>query len=473
MAESWTTLRELLLPTGEAGAQPGRGLESSLRTAIRAGRLRTGERLPSSRDLAAQIGVARGTVTAVYRQLVAEGYLEARHGSGTWIADVAPPPAAAAKPSAPAPERYRLGPGMPSLGAFPRSAWLSALRQGCAELTDVELGYPDPAGLLTTRTELAGYLGRVRGVVTDPAGVVITHGTFEALNLLCAVLRADGQTEVAVEDPGNQEQYELLAARGLRGCPVPVDDEGIRVDALARTDCRAVIVTSAHQYPLGVSMSPGRRRALLEWAGSTDGLVIEDDYDAEYRYDRAPVGALQAIYPDSVAYVGTLSKTMAPALRLGWLVPPARMLEEVVRQKRLHDRGGSALDQAALTMFLRNGGYDRHLRRTRLLYRERRDALLAALAEFLPDWRPIGIAGGLHLVVQLPSGLDDRAVVERLVAQHIHLSPLSRYANTIDLPPGLVIGYATLTPARLRSAAQLIAKSMADQSGLYAEVGAV
>lgn len=456
MAESWTTLRELLLPPGQLGAQPGRGLESSLRTAIRAGRLHTGERMPSSRDLAAQLGVARGTVTAVYRQLLAEGYLEARHGSGTWIADVAPQ--VETRPAGPAPDRYRLGPGMPSLGAFPRAAWLSALRQGMSELTDRELGYPDPAGLMTTRTELAGYLGRVRGVVTEPAGVVITHGTFEALNLLCAILRSAGHEEIAVEDPGNQEQYELLAARGLRGRPIPVDDEGIRVDALARTDCRAVIVTSAHQYPLGVSMSPSRRRALLTWARSADGLVIEDDYDAEYRYDRAPVGALQAIYPDCVAYVGTLSKTMAPALRLGWLIPPAKLFDEVVRQKRLHDRGGSALDQAALTHFLRSGGYDRHLRRTRLLYRERRDALLTALAEHLPEWTPIGIAGGLHLVVRLPSGLDDRAVVERLAAQHIQVAALSRYGRSIELPPGLVIGYAGLTPSRIRSAVKLMAR---------------
>ncbi len=458
MAESWTTLRELLLAPGELGAQPGRGLESSLRTAIRAGRLRTGERLPSSRDLATQLGVARGTVTAVYRQLLAEGYLEARHGSGTWIADVAPPADTRPTTPAPAPDRYRLGPGMPSLGAFPRAAWLSALRQGTSELTDVELGYPDPAGLMTTRTELAGYLGRVRGVATEPEGVVITHGTFEAINLLCAVLRSAGQEEVAVEDPGNQEQYELLEARGLRGRPVPVDEEGLCVDALARTGCRAVIVTSAHQYPLGVSMSPSRRRSLLSWARSTDGLVIEDDYDAEYRYDRAPVGALQAIYPEHVAYVGTLSKTMAPALRLGWLVPPASMLDEIIRQKRLHDRGGSALDQAALTHFLRTGGYDRHLRRTRLLYRERRDTLLTALAEHLPDWTPIGIAGGLHLVIHLPPGTNDRDLVKRLAAQHIHVSPLSRYARSIALPPGLVIGYAGLPPTRIRTAVKLMAK---------------
>jgi len=458
MAESWTTLRELLVAPGELGAQPGRGLENSLRTAIRAGRLRTGERLPSSRDLATQLGVARGTVTAVYRQLLAEGYLEARHGSGTWIADVAPPADTRPATPAPAPDRYRLGPGMPSLGAFPRAAWLSALRQGTSELTDIELGYPDPAGLMTTRTELAGYLGRVRGVATEPAGVVITHGTFEAINLLCAVLRSAGQEEVAVEDPGNQEQYELLEARGLRGRPVPVDEEGLCVDALARTDCRAVIVTSAHQYPLGVSMSPSRRRSLLSWARSTGGLVIEDDYDAEYRYDRAPVGALQAIYPEHVAYVGTLSKTMAPALRLGWLVPPASMLDEIIRQKRLHDRGGSALDQAALTHFLRSGGYDRHLRRTRLLYRERRDTLLTALAEHLPDWTPIGIAGGLHLVIHLPPDVNDRELVKRLAAQHIHVSPLSRYARSIDQPPGLVIGYAGLPPNRIRSAVKLMAK---------------
>ncbi|GAA0576273.1 PLP-dependent aminotransferase family protein [Kribbella sandramycini] len=450
-------MREVLLPDGAPGRQPGRELERRLREAIRSGRLRAGERLPSSRDLAGQFGIARGTAVAVYRQLGAEGYVVSQHGSGTKVADSVAEPAVPAETGPARSWRYGLGPGLPSLAAFPRSAWLAALRKGLADLDDVELGYPDPAGLLPLRTELAGYLGRVRAVVAEPSDLVITHGTFDALTLLAGALQAQGHREIGLEDPGSQEQYELFANRGLTGRPIPVDDEGIRVDVLTRSSCRAVLITPAHQYPLGVSLSPDRRRALLQWARSTDSLVIEDDYDAEYRYDRAPVGALQSMDPDHVAYLGTLSKTLAPALRLGWMVPPARLLTDLVRRKRLDDRGCGSVEQAALTRFLSSGSYDRHLRRTRLLYRDRRDALLEALAADLPDWRPIGIAAGLHVVLQLPPGTDDRALTARLADHDIRVAALSRYTHTGPATPGLVLGYAGLTPDRLRSAVRAIA----------------
>lgn len=473
MPESWTTpvpLRELLLPADPAGPalgrQPGRALERALREAVRSGRLLAGTALPSSRDLARQLGVARGTVTTVYQQLVAEGYLASQHGSGTQVADVArtdpPPRTPAVTPSAPV--GLRLSPGLPALSAFPRAAWLTAVKAALAELPDAALGYPNPAGIDALRTELASYLGRVRAVAVQPEAVVVTHGTFEGLSLLSDALRAAGHESIAVEDPSHPAQLELFRNRGLRPVPVPVDQDGIQVTALAATDARAVLVTSAHQYPLGVVLSPARRRELLAWARDHDGVVAEDDYDAEYRYDRPALGALQGMDPHRVAYLGTLSKTLAPAVRLGWLVPPPALAHPIANGKRLLDRGCSPLQQAAFAHFLRTGGYDRHLRRTRPLYRRRRDALLAALAERLPEWQPTGIAAGLHVVLRLPGPPDthhDTDLVRRLANRGIHIAALSEYVHDPANQPfaGLVLGWAGQPPDRLRAAVAAIAAS--------------
>ncbi|MBP2476397.1 GntR family transcriptional regulator/MocR family aminotransferase [Crossiella equi] len=458
MTVEWTTLRELLLP----GTGRGRGLEGELREAVRTGRLRPGARLPSSRDLAAQLGVARGTVTAAYEQLVAEGYLVARRGSGTRVAETL------AGAEAPAPDldepprwRYDLRPGLPALGHFPRQAWLAATRAALNAMPVSTLGYPEPCGLPELRVELAGYLGRVRSVVAEPAGITITHGAAEALALLAGVLHDRGHRAIAVENPSHPKQAGLLTLHGLRVVPVPVDRDGIRVDELARTGCRAVLVTAAHQFPLGAALAPGRRHALLAWARERDALVLEDDYDAEHRYDRPAISALQALDPSRVAYLGSVSKILAPALRLGWVVLPASLRAAVADRKRRTNMGCGPLPQAALARFLREGHYDRHLRRTRLLYRRRRDALLAALAEHRPSWRPVGIAAGLQLVVRLPDGADDVAVSERLAQAGIHAPALSGYAHA-PLPapyPGLVLGYAALSPDQLREAVVAIPKN--------------
>jgi GntR family transcriptional regulator / MocR family aminotransferase len=466
MTEVWTTLRELLLPAAAATARGkhGRSVESALREAIRDGRLPPETRLPSSRDLAGQLGVARGTVTAAYGQLVAEGYLTAKHGSGTTVAAslgcTGTPPAA--QPHEEPRWRFDLKPGIPALGAFPRAEWTAATRTALAELPDEALGYPDPAGLPELRTELASYLGRVRAVTASAADIVITHGAAEALSLLAWVLREQRRNDIALEDPGHPGQAELLRANRFRTHLVPVDCDGIRVAELTATECRAVLVTSAHQFPLGTALQPERRHALLAWARERDGIVIEDDYDAEHRYDRPPLRAMQAMEPGRVAYVGSVSKTLAPALRLGWLVLPPSLRADVVTRKRLTDLGCSPLPQAALAAMLRSGGYDRHLRRTRLLYRRRRDALLAALSEHLPDWHPVGVAAGLHLVLRLPDHLDDSLVQQQLANRGIRAPALSDYSrgDTGAPYPGLVIGYAALSPDRLRAAVAEIAATI-------------
>ena len=465
MSHEWTTLRELLLPTGPAGrVRPARAVESELRRAIRDGQLAPGTRLPSSRDLAAQLGVARGTVTAAYGQLVAEGYLTSRHGSGTAVAATLGCTGASPGDTAPAAPRWRfdLRPGLPALSAFPRAEWVAATRNALTELPDEALGYPDPAGLAELRAELAGYLGRVRAVTVGPDDIVITHGAAEGLFLLGAVLARHGHRSVAMEDPGHEGQMELLRANGLRPVPVPADSAGLRVDELAATGCRVAVVTAAHQFPLGAALHPDRRHALLAWARDRDGLVIEDDYDAEHRYDRPALRAMQAMEPSRVVYLGSVSKTLAPALRLGWLVLPPSLRADVVARKRLTDLGCSPLPQAAFARMLRGGGYDRHLRRTRLMYRRRRDALLAALAEQLPGWRPVGIAAGLHVLLRLPDGTDDSVVRQRIAERGVCAPALSEYARGArGAPyPGLVVGYAQLSADRLRAAVAEIAAAM-------------
>ncbi|MEU4740866.1 PLP-dependent aminotransferase family protein [Actinosynnema sp. NPDC023658] len=448
MPANWTTYRELLLPATNGR----RAVESELRRAVRDGRLSPGTRLPSSRDLAAQLGVARGTVTSAYAQLIGEGYLSARRGSGTTVTAACTWPGATAAEPEPAPRfRYDLKPGVPALSAFPRDEWLHAQKSALADLSTDDLGYPDPAGFGPLRRELADYLGRVRAVAARPSEVVVTNGAAEGISLMGRVLHAAGHRSVAVEEPSHFGGAEILASHGLTVRRIPVDDNGLRVDLLSTTDCRAVLVTAAHQFPLGVVLHPERRRALLAWARACDGVVVEDDYDAEHRYDRPAMGAMQALDPTRVVYQGSASKVLAPALRLGWQVLPPALLDVVVARKRLDDLGTGTLHQAAFAQLLRTGGYDRHLRRTRQLYRARRDALLDELRTALPDWEPIGVAAGLHVVVRLPEGTDDVALQDRLARRGVNAPALANYARTPTFP-GLVLGYAAMTPDRLREA---------------------
>ncbi|SHG32171.1 MocR-like pyridoxine biosynthesis transcription factor PdxR [Streptoalloteichus hindustanus] len=465
MKSDWATLRELLLPAVSAAprGRRGRALEVALREAIRAGRLHPGTRLPATRDLAAQLDLARGTVTSAYDQLVAEGYLVARRGSGTSVATSATSTAEHPRPQTRAPEphwQFDLRPGLPALAAFPRAEWVAATKSALAELPDAELGYPDPAGLAELRAELAGYLGRVRAVLADPADILVTHGSAEACALIAEVLRARGHRRIALEDPGHPGQSELFATHGLTPVPIRVDADGLRVDELAASGCRAVLVTPAHQFPLGVPLNAQRRRELVDWARRCDGLVIEDDYDAEHRYDRPALGAVQALDPRRVAYLGSVSKTLAPALRLGWAVIPPSLRDTLVTAKRLHDLGCSPLPQAAFARMLRAGGYDRHLRRTRADNRKRRDSLLSALSEHLPQWSPTGIAAGLHVVLRLPTGTDDQELSTHLEDNGVHAPSLSFYTRSRRRGPfpGLVLGYAAHGPDRLRAAIARIAE---------------
>ncbi|WP_371501326.1 PLP-dependent aminotransferase family protein [Kitasatospora sp. NBC_00374] len=450
-------MAELLVPVDHALGDLTGQLTRGLRAAVRAGRLAAGARVPATRALAAQLGLSRGVVVEAYAQLVAEGYLVGAHGSGTRVA----PGVAASAPARPAgsPEPvpdYDLKPGTPDLAAFPRAAWLAATRRALAAAPHGRLGYGDPGGLPELRAELAGHLGRVRAAAAGPGEPVVVDGVAQGLALLIRVLAAHGHRRYAVEDPCSPGTLALLRAYGVDPVGVPVDRDGLDVAALAATDATVVLVTPAHQYPTGVVLAPRRRAELIRWARSNDALVIEDDYDAEFRYDREPVGCLQGLAPDHVVHLGSLSKSLAPGLRLGWAVLPARLAGEFVEAKRYADLGTGVIEQLAFAELLSGGGFDRHLRTVRAGYRRRRDALVNALRGHLPAAEVRGVAAGLHLYLELPPGSREEDVVAGALARGVRVEPVAPMRLSAG-PAALALGYGGLSERRLARAVELLA----------------
>jgi GntR family transcriptional regulator/MocR family aminotransferase len=428
----------------------GDGLADAIRRAVRDGRLAAGSRMPSTRALGTDLGVARGTVTRAYADLAAEGYLRSRQGAPTVVAALSRP-SPTPVPAAPAIRQewpWNLMPGRPDLTMFPRNAWLAAARRALTAAAAADFGYGDELGHPALRSVLAGYLGRVRGVVAAPERVAVCSGYSQALGLLATALRADGARSIAFEDPSLPECRSVVVDAGLATVGVPVDERGIRVDVLAGLLAgpdrpAAVVVTPAHQYPLGATLHPHRRAELVELARSTGTLVIEDDYDGEFRFDRQPVGALQAMAPDLVAYAGTASKTLAPGLRLSWLVLPERLLAPVRAAKYFADRANSVIDQLTFAELLTSGHYDQHVRRCRTRYRQRRDKVLDTLADIEGRLTPAGIAAGLHMVVLLGDGVSEADVVAAAARRSLLVEGLNRcWMAEGEHPAGIVIGYA-------------------------------
>ncbi|MFI7599957.1 PLP-dependent aminotransferase family protein [Actinoplanes sp. NPDC049681] len=447
------------------GAPPERGrtawLADGLRAAVAAGRLPAGARLPATRVLAGELGVSRGVVVEAYQRLTDEGLLSGRTGAGTRITARAPrPPGGPARqetgglrlPQRPSPDiELDLSPGVPDLSAFPRAAWLRAERTVLAEATSADLGYGDPRGTPRLRAELATWLARTRGVRAGADDIIVVNGVAQALALLCQTTRARGVDAWGVEDPGSRGSQDELRHWGVRAVPVPVDAHGLRVPDLTATDLEAVLLTPAHQFPTGVVLSPRRRLALLDWPG----LIVEDDYDAEHRYDRAPVAALQASAPERIAYCGSVSKSLAPGMRLGWLIAPRHLHADLVTAKHASDLGNPALPQLILARLLATGDHDRHLRTVRRRQRRHRDALVAALREHVPAARVEGVAAGLHVLITLPGEHDDTVLAGRIAAAGVRVQPLSWHRQAPG-PPGLVIGYAACPPDRLQEAVRRI-----------------
>jgi len=465
MPIEWAGLSpQVLLPLDREQSEPLRSqLERGLREAIRSGRLQAGERLPSSREMARALGVSRGLVQDCYGQLYAEGYLTARVGSATRVATLTAPvtPPVAPPPPAPAPRLVAdFATGVPDLASFPRADWLWAQRELSRHAPTAAFDYADPRGSQHFREVLAGYLRRVRAAAADPEHIVTCTGFAQGLNLVLRVLLRGGVHRVAFEDPGYGDGSTMAAAEraGVEAVPVPVDHHGIDVRALGATGVRAVLLTPAHQWPSGVVLAPQRRHELLAWAAERDGVIVEDDYDAEFRYDREPVGTLQGLAPDRVVALGTVSKSLAPALRLGWILCPPAYAQAITTEKHLSDRGSPLLDQLALASLMESGRFDRHLRRMRALYASRRAALVDALAASAPHVWVTGLAAGFHAVAHLPESADEQAVITAARARSVGLYGMSTYRSTrATTPPQLVLGFGNLSQRAIRNGIATIA----------------
>jgi GntR family transcriptional regulator / MocR family aminotransferase len=460
MTIQWTGLSpDVLIPLNRSSGEAVRTqLERGLRDAIRSGRLRANEKLPSTRELARRLGISRGMVVDCFDQLHAEGYLVTRGGSATRVSSAAqrspldaPSPGKAATPFHPSQPMPRLVadflPAVPDLASFPRTDWARATAEVCRDAPTAAFDYGDPRGIQQLREVLASYLSRVRGAAADAECVVVCTGFAQGLNLAVASLAALGVDRVAFEDPGYDETGRIAAGfAGVQLVPVPVDEEGVRVDAIAAARVQAVVISPAHQWPTGVVLSPQRRQALTKWAVHSDGWIIEDDYDAEFRYDRDPVGMVQGLAPERVINIGTVSKSLAPTLRLGWLLCPPGLVAAIAELKVRADRGSPGLEQLVLARLIESGRFDRHLRRMRKIYAGKRDALVAALDEHASGVRLSGLAAGFHAVAQLAPGASEATVVEAAQARGVGIYGMSANRSTRSPdPPQLVLGFGNLS----------------------------
>ena len=407
--------------------------------------------------------MSRGLVVSAYEQLLAEGYVVSAVGSGTRVADglsgaadsVAS--AAAEEPPAATVPRVDFGYGVPDLRAFPARDWLWALGDAMNALPTAELGDGTAAGDDHLRAVLAGYHRRVRAGCSDADDTIVVGGFRQGLTFVLGALAAHRVERIGLEDPGPRDHDHIARRAGLRVSAVRVDAEGVRVDDLRASGARAVLLTPAHQCPTGAVLSPTRRHELVAWAHEVDGVILEDDYDAEFRYDRQPVGSLQGLAPERVVALGSVSKTLAPALGIGWVFTPPRFRDAILTEKALSCRGVPQLDQVALARLIETGRFDRHLRRVRDGYRQRRDALVAAVDEHVRGASITGLDAGHHALLQLPGGVDEGRIVAQAHDEGVAVRGLSDYRVTADdatpgvpWPPALVIGFGNVTTRQIR-----------------------
>jgi GntR family transcriptional regulator/MocR family aminotransferase len=428
----------------------GRQLDGILRDLIRAETVAVGSRLPSTRALASELGVSRGVVVGVYDRLAAEGYLALRRGAPPVVAagglDVRPIDDEIAEDVPIAKARFNLRPDLPDLSLFPRRAWLAAERLTLKCAADTDLAYGQPFGAAELLRELAGFLGRTRGALAEPDRLNVTAGAAQAIFVLALLLRNRGARRIAVESPGHPWRHGVLVESGLEIVPVPVDELGLQVDRLPDVD--ALVLSPGHQYPLGVVLSPERRRALVDWAVAGNRLIVEHDHDGHFRYDGRPVGALQALAPEHVAYVGGVSALLAPTLRLGWVLLPAALIVPFGELVLMTVGCAPRLTQLALAQLIASGGMDRHLRKARSVYRVRREVAIQAIERHLPDAEVGGAPVGLFVHVSLR---DEARALEAARSRGIVVHGVLENALA-DGRPGLALGFAAEPEARLRRA---------------------
>jgi GntR family transcriptional regulator / MocR family aminotransferase len=471
-----------LLVVLDRGAGPlGIQIQDQLRAAIRDRRLGAGERLPSTRHLAELLGVSRGTVVKVYEQLLAEGYVESAVGSGTRVAAMPvampsggpvrhAPGVVAASSSRPVEADFEYG--IPDLGSVPLTDWSWAVSEATRTLPTAELSDEDPAGSRHLREVVTAYHRRVRSGCAVAEDAVVVSGFRQGLVFALATLAQHGIQRIALEDPGPREHDVIARRAGLDAVPVPVDDHGLDVDRLHETGARAVLLTPAHQCPTGVALGPSRRRDLVAWADEVDGVILEDDYDAEFRYDRQSVGSLQGLNPARVIALGSVSKTLAPTIRLGWVLAPPQYVAGIVEEKRLSSRGAPGLDQEALALLMESGRFDRHLRRVREIYRARRDVLAAEAELAFGPGRLHGLAAGCHALLRLPDGTSERAVVATAATMGVRVNGLGHYrfvpadseTEPDPLPPALVLGFGNVSEHQISRGIRTLAKAVRRQT---------
>jgi GntR family transcriptional regulator / MocR family aminotransferase len=436
-------------------------VERAIRNGIGEGRLAAGTRLPSTRALATELGVSRGVVTEAYGQLAAEGYLLIRQGAPVRVARTVRPARQRQRAASLLPRfRYHFHPGLPDLAGFPRDRWMRSLRAGLREASSEEVGYADPRGTPALRQTLADYLGRVRGVAADPEQILISGGFSQGFSLLCRWLRDRGVERIALEDPGWHRHRLIVEQAGLDVVPIAVDAEGLRVEALEATGAEVVLVTPAHQFPTGSVLSSERRTRLVDWAERREGLIVEDDFDSEYRYDHAGLGALQGLAPERVAYLGSVSKRLTPGIRLGWMQLPSWAAWPLIQAKTIEDGGCETISQLALHDFIERGELDRHIRRTRLLYQRRREALAESVAKWTPEARLGNGNAGLFELVELPSGTVEAALIAAAAERGLGLEGLSLHSFTGSAPAALVMGFANLPEPAIARGIRLLAETL-------------
>jgi GntR family transcriptional regulator/MocR family aminotransferase len=454
-------VQEVLLEVELRRGRMRRGLREALRVAIQDGRLAAGARLPASRRLAAELGVSRGVVSDAYEQLAAEGYLEVGERFAPVVAAVVA--AAPALPEPPPPSwRFDFQAVSPDVGLFPRRAWARAVERALRSAPNAALDYADHRGRPELRAALSAYLARVRGVRIDAGRIIITQGFTQALDLLCRVLAGRGGATLAMETPSHAGLWKTVKRSGLELVGCPVDTSGLRASELADLGADAVVVAPAHQFPTGAVLAPDRRTALIDWAAASGGLIVEDDYDAEFRYDRSAVGAVQGLAPRSVAHVGTASKTLAPGVRLGWISAPPDLIDELCDHKSSTDSGSPAVDQLAFADLLSSGTYERHVVRARRAYRRRRDLLVRALQSQLPDAEIRGAAAGMQLLLILPPTADDVEITNVARTHGIGISALSPLHLTAATEQGILLGYGHLPEPSIPPAAAALAQIVLD-----------
>ncbi|GAA4238347.1 PLP-dependent aminotransferase family protein [Actinomadura meridiana] len=442
-----------------------------MREAVRSGRLTPGTRLPPYRSLAGDLGVARNTVADAYAELVAEGWLTARQGSGTRVAErvVAKPRRASGR----VPDRkvgavvHDLRQGQPDATSFPRAAWAASVRRAVTAAPHDAFAPGDPRGRDELRRALAEYLARARGVSASPDQIVVCAGFAHGLRLLFGGGVLPGP--LAVEPYGLAFHRGILTDAGVRTIPLGLDEWGAQIGDLAshpgtasRRGARAVLLTPAHQFPTGGPLHPTRRAAAVDWARGRGGVVLEDDYDGEFRYDREPVGALQGLDPDHVVYLGSVSKSLSPAIRLGWMVLPPHLVDATLAAKGIREAWTGVTDQLALAEFIASGHYDKHIRRMRQRYRARRNLLVGTLAERAPHITVTGLAAGLHAVLRLPPGTED-STVRAATRTGVALDGLALFRHPDSPQPhrdGLVVGYATPPDHRYRPALDALCRAL-------------